>query len=141
MSSLKKCFINYRDKWFLKEKCNCALNQDEKVLYELILKQKEHPQVFKNIYSEENVISFLCELNRFLSNLSTGGIDKTEKNAKYCFNFDRLMSWLELFNLCQVASDTEGIEKFAKLIIDRAINYGIITPSDEKDFSSDEGIQ
>lgn len=51
------------------------------------------------------------------------------------------MSWLELFHLSQVTYDYEGIEKFEKLIIDSAINYGIITPSDEKDFSSDEGIR
>ncbi|WP_349946737.1 hypothetical protein ABFV83_00085 [Lacrimispora sp. BS-2] len=141
MPDMKKCFINQGNKWYLKEKCNCNLNQEENELFDLIQRRNEHTHVFNTIYSEEDVITFLNEINKFLSNLSAGGIDKTGKNAKYCFNFDKLMSLLELFHVCQVNSDAEGIDKFMKLIVERAIIYDIILPSDKKCFLSNEGIQ
>lgn len=141
MPSLNMCFINYGDKYFLKEKCNCTLNREEKALFELVQKQKEHAYVFKNTYSEKNVVEFLSVINYFLFNLSTSNIDKNGENAKYSFNFDKLMSWLELYYICRTSSDTEGANKFAELILSRAINYGIISSSDEKEFLSDEGIQ
>ena len=87
------------------------------------------------------MIGFLYEINKFQSNLFKSGIDKTGKNARYCFNLDKLMSWLELFHMCQVISDVEGVDKFVGLIVEGAINYGIISSSDKKSFSSNEGIQ
>jgi hypothetical protein len=141
MPFLDKCFLKHGDKWFLKEKCNCKLNHEENEMFELIQKRKEHAYVFENIYSEENVMDFLYQINKLLSNLFTCGIDKTGDNAKYCFNLDKLMCWLELYHICKGISDVNGAEEFAKLIVERAINYGIISSSDKKSYSSDEGIQ
>lgn len=141
MPSMSKYFINYGNRWFLKEKCNCNLEKEEYQLFELIQKRKEHTHAFKNMHSEDNVIAFLYEINKFLSGLFINIIEKNEENARYCFNYDKLMSWLELYNICKMHADDTGARDFSDLIIKRAINYGIILPCDEKNYMSDEGLQ
>lgn len=86
-------------------------------------------------------MEFLSVFSEFFYYLSSSNVDKNGENAKYSFNFDKLMSWFELYYICKVHSDTTNATEFAHLILSRAISYGIISYSDEKDFSSEEGIQ
>lgn len=140
MPRLKECFINYGDRWFLKEIRNCALNLDEKQSFEKVRKQKEHTSVFKNVYSEENVLMFLSIMTGFVSPILSNHVDKNGQNAKQSFNYDKLMMLLKFYHKCKTSFDAEATKQVAEMIVNKGINCGIILPSDKEDYSSEDGI-
>lgn len=139
--SLKKCFINYGEKWFLKELMNCDLNREEKVIFELEQKKKDHFRVFQKTYSEKNVIHFLSTIKYFLFNFPINNVDRNGQNARFSFNHDKLMSWLESYYIFKSCSDISQANILMKHIVNKAVEYRIISATEIDDFYSEDGLQ
>lgn len=138
--ALEKCFINYGDRWFLKEKRNCTLNFDEQRLFETIEMQYGHRSVFQETYSEENVVSFLSIMSNFIQTITSSNVDKSGDHAKYVFNLDKLMILLELYWHSKLQNECDKVKNIETQIVTKGINYGIIQTSEKELFSSEEGI-
>ncbi len=138
--ALKKCFINYGDRWFLKEKKNCSLNLEELQLFERVEMQYGHRSVFQETYSEENVVSFLSVISNFMLPIISSNVDKSGDHAKYVFNLDKLMLLLELYWYSKLQNESVAVKAIETQIIEKGINYGIIESSEEELFSSEAGI-
>lgn len=140
-SNMEKCFLFQQNKWFLKEKSNFNLLEEEKIIFEQIQNNKEHTSVFKKNYLEKDVINFVESIDRFISNLSVGSVDKTGEKAKHCFNLDFLMCRLECLYLNILYGNDEYITKFKTLIIDKAMAYGLIDREEKEIYNTFEGVE
>lgn len=138
--TMDKCFINYEDRWFLKERSKCLLSSEEQRLFEKIEMLNAHPTVFMETHSEESVLSFLSVLNSFLMPIVPSNVDKSGNHAKYVFNLDKLMLLSKLYWLSKLQNASDTVKNIETQIVTKGINYGIIKPSDKELFSSEEGI-
>lgn len=137
---LIKCFIEYGDRWALKERTNCDMTGEEKKLYDIIRKSKEHDSVFTKTYAEENIVSFIELLGNMLPQHCYMPIDQEEIHARYCFNYDKIMGGVFCLFLAYFGCDRTEIEKTIDFIISRSVNYNIIPESDRETYSCIDGI-
>lgn len=136
---LSSCFIKYGHRWALKERGNFDIPQDMRTIFEKIRNQNEHEPVFKES-DEAAVIEFIYLITRLLPTNCFVPLDKDEQHARYCFNFDKIMCFIHLFYIARISSDNNNCDKLYDAIIDAAIRYNLIFPSEKESYMSEEGI-
>lgn len=137
---LNKCFIQYGNRRALKELKNCDVTIEEKPLYEIVRKSKEHDSVFGKTYSEENIVSFIELFANMLPSHCYVPIDKEEIHAKYCFNYDKIMGGVFCLYLAYFSCDEKETTRVLDFIISRAVNYELISESDSDAYSCIDGL-
>lgn len=121
---------------FLKEKINCRLTDDEAISYETIEQSNNHPEVFSHNYPESDVLSFIMLLNNFFINICHSTVDKTDTASRYTFNLDYLMYHVDVYYLLLFGSHNIEADEQKKIIIDRAIKYGLIKKNEIAGYDS-----
>lgn len=137
---MKKCFIFHNGIYFLKEKKNCELSNDDVMDFNDIEFSNIHSKAFCKNYAENDVIFFVTLLNDFFFNISCSTVDKSGRGSKYAFNLDFLMSMLYLFYLSNFLPSQYNANKIKSFIIDKAVNYGLIDSKDRTAYDSLEGL-
>lgn len=122
---LKECFICYENRWALKEKNNCELSKETRILYDKVSKDKAHDPIFSQIYSEEVINGFINVVSKMLPPNCQKAIDTDSTYAKYCFNYDVIMRDTILLYLAYLTRDNKQVDMVAEWIADKAFRYGL----------------
>ena len=122
---LKECFISYGDRWALKERHNCELTKETKLMYDNVINEKAHDPVFTKDYSESAINDLLNLIAKMLPKESRRAIDTDGTYAKSCFNYDVIMRDTTLLYLAYLACDDKHVDMIAERIADKAFKYGL----------------
>lgn len=135
-----KFFIQYGDRYALKELVNLKITDKEKKLYKDICRKKDHNRAFSENVNETSVLNFIDIVSAMLPQKCYVNIDYEQKHAEYCFNLDKIMfesTYLELAII--EGKEDEYVERLSNIVI-KAIKYGLIREDEAKDFLSIEGV-
>lgn len=124
---MNDCFIQYGNRWALKEKHNCNLSKQQNKIFTLLEKQKSHDLVFKNTYSEESICGFIELISNMLPKKCKIPIDKTNNYTSNCFCYDKIMRNIASLSLFQ---QPEIVDKIFREIIERAYRLGLISANE-----------
>ena len=137
---MEKCFIQYGERWALKEKINCVITSDENEVFDELVTEKEHQQLFKEDFSEELLLQFLQIIERILPNKYSAPIDKDGEYTSYCFSVDHLMKDASAYYCGLVHDDLCAQEEAMANILARAVSNHWINQDDINNFCTCEGI-
>lgn len=138
--SSKNFFIEYSNRYALKELSNLNLTKEGLVLYEKIRAKKEHLQAFEDVYNENSVVNFINTISLMLPPSCRVPIDVEERHATYCFNYDKIMFYSVLLQIAFFSQNQAKFEKLLSFIASLACKYGLITEDMKSDFSCIEGV-
>ena len=137
---MEKCFIQYGERWALKEKINCAMTIDENAIFDELVEKKEHQQLFKDEFSEELLLQFLQIIARILPDRYSVPIDKDGEYTRYCFSIDHLIKEASDYYCELLRDDVCAQEEAMVRILARAVANHWINQDDIKDFYTSEEI-
>lgn len=135
-----KFFIQYGNRYALKELINLNLTDAEIGIFEEIRKTKEHLEAFDENYSEEYVEEFIRIVSCMLPNTCVVGIDLEEEHARYCFNYDKIMYNSVILDLAILSRDKDAISKCIDRIVSLAQNYNLISEGTADSLKCIEGV-
>ena len=75
---LSECFIEYGDRWALKERNNCDMAKEKAELYDSVEKAKSHDPAFNKNFTEKNIKYFIELLGNMLPQRCYVPIDREE---------------------------------------------------------------
>ena len=135
-----KFFIEYGNRYALKELINLNLTAAEIGIFEEIRKTQEHLEAFDENYSEEYVEEFIRIVSCMLPNTCVVGIDLEEEHARYCFNYDKIMYNSVILDLAILSQDKDAISKCIDRIVSLAQNYNLISEGTADSLKCIEGV-
>jgi hypothetical protein len=135
-----KFFIQYGNRYALKELTNLTLTDEEYNLYDELSKTKHYDKAFNAVADEAKLLEFIDIVSSMLPQSCHVGIDIEEKHAQYCFNLEKIMFESKFLESAMLRGNESECEKIICDIIETAIRYNLITADMVKDFLSYEGI-
>lgn len=139
-SETAKFFIQYGNRYALKELINLPLTDEEYSCYEQLCKLKHYDKAFQAIADETELLEFLDIVSSMLPQSCHVGIDKEEKHAQYCFNLEKIMFQSKLLESAMLQGKESECEKLICDIVSKSVRYKLITSDMIEDFLSFEGI-
>ena len=136
----RRFFIQYGNRYALKELIHLKLTNEEASIFEELRKTKEHVESFTTDYSEKNVVDFINTISAMLPQVCVVGIDVEEEHARYCFNYDKIMFNVVLLDLAILSRNDAEIKNGIDRIVSLAQNYGLITKEMTDSFNCLEGV-
>ena len=137
---LEKCFIQHGNYWMLKERHNISFTDSEMIsAYEDVIKNNSHKKVFDRDFREEDIILFTDLLASLLPSDYILQVDKEGDNAKWSFQYNKLISGLAMIQL-SIHRNIKYVDKWIDKMIDAAVSYGLIDNSDIEDMRSLDGM-
>ncbi len=133
-------FIQYGNRYALKELINLNLTDEEVGIFEEIRKTKEHLEAFNENYSEEYVEEFIGIVSCMLPNTCVVGIDLEEEHARRCFNYDKIMFNSVILDLAILSRDKEAINKCIENIVSLAQHFNLISEGNVDSLKCIEGV-
>ncbi len=125
---LKSCFIGYNnDRWALKERINCELNEGMERMFYTVEEEKAHKGVFSEDFAEECVVRFIELFSNILPSTCHTPIDKDGEHARRCFNYDILVRNTTLLYSAYMEGQKEAVDSIKDDIFNKAIRYGLIS--------------
>ena len=135
-----KFFIQYGNRYALKELINLTMTDKEKKLYNDICKKKDHNKAFSENVNETSVLNFIDIVSAMLPQKCYVNIDYEQKHAEYCFNLDKIMFESTYLGLAIIEDNEYEFDERLSNIVIKAIRYGLIKEDEAKDYLSIEGV-
>lgn len=136
----KKIFIQYGNRYALKELINLTMLDEEKELYNDICRKKDHNKSFSKNLNETIILNFIDIVSDMLPSKCYVGIDLEQKHAGYCFNLNKIMFECAYLELAIIEQNVNEYNERISNIVGMAIRYDLIRISEAKDYLSIEGV-
>lgn len=132
----KDFFIEYENRFALKERGNCSFSEKTKKIYDDIEKMNSHYTLFSGTYPETDIDRYLSYFSQMMPK-SLSVIKRDDDYFKKCFNYSKIMELTNLLYLSCFSMNDDVTEKIVSRLIDVGVRYRLIRKEDIPSNKSD----